>query len=983
MDTDTVELQTAEEGLTRFRLLWEEILWDGNNAWYLVTVPSEASKGPDPEVEAEALELKSRLEQSMEMAASEVEKRQQVENDRQRLEAKLRDLHQRSVSKLEAARAALENEKSERSALLDRLTRLKEETDKLRAELEEKNLQAQEATHVSSEQFETLQADLDAKEKALVAAEERSERYRRVYEELDQEMMKSQEQSALLSAKLSTAEARLERYQRLLDGDEMESSQPAESQDQSELVSRLRERVAELEKELELAQSQPAPEAPDVVDQSETVAALEAECQALREQIRERDTKLSELSGLGGVPVGGQEEMFGAPEPVADDALFGPPSVEPEPEPEGEPETPSEESPQEEPVSAPAVDSAELEDLRARLTDAQAVAAELRQRQEQEMVEARAAITSLQMANARIQEEHESAAGPDPTELAEAQQRVEELERALHQTREEHQQRQEQMEAQLADLGKQLGEAAQSGPSEEVQGRLSELEAELERARSEASPEELNSARQRISELEAALAAQQQAASDSNSEAHRHALEAELLRTREQLNEMAQELKRTLEGDRETKKLAYADQLTGLPNYNLTGQYLQVCFERSSRGEGALALILIDLDHFRRVNDALGQKAGDELLRQVGARLERSVKGKDTAIARRGEDEFMVVAFLEGATADSEQLSARIRGIAHNLLSELLKPFEVQGQKVQATASLGVAIFPGPAQNREELLEQSEHAMYKAKDSGRARVSFYTNDIHQTRVNRVRLERELRHAVNEGQFALLYQPIVEVPSGKIWGVEALLRWSHPTRGLLEPSHFLEVAEDTGIILPLGDLIIAEAFQVAKQKFMKRRFLTINLSHRQLIDSGFPERFMKQLGKTGVRPQDVLVEISEAATMMDPDRAKNTLSHLAHWGVGIALDDFGTGSSGISLLRELPIRLLKIDGSLVGRLPSDREAGKTCLAVTRLASALDIPVLAEGVESREQLEQVVGYGCKYAQGLFLREPVNVNHLIQIL
>ncbi|HIB68485.1 MAG TPA: diguanylate cyclase [Phycisphaerales bacterium] len=321
---------------------------------------------------------------------------------------------------------------------------------------------------------------------------------------------------------------------------------------------------------------------------------------------------------------------------------------------------------------------------------------------------------------------------------------------------------------------------------------------------------------------------------------------------------MNNELRRTLEGDRETKKLAYADQLTGLPNLNLTGQYLQVCFERSGRGEGALALILIDLDHFRRVNDALGQKSGDELLKQVGARLQRVVTEKDTAIARRGEDEFMVVAFMENARVDGEALLARVRGIAHNLLNELAKPFEVKDQKVQVTASLGVALYPGPARDRTELLEQSEHAMYKAKEAGRARVNFYTEEIHNIRERRKYLEQELRQAINMNQFGLLYQPIYDLSTSKAVGVEALLRWNHPTRGMLEPADFLEVAEDSGLIVQIGDLAVQEALSIAKQKFMKRKFLSLNLSFRQLIDSGFAQRFMKHLQMAGVPPHEVIV-----------------------------------------------------------------------------------------------------------------------------
>lgn len=880
MDRDRIELDLEDSGLTTFRLLWAEILWEGNPAWYVVAYPAEGGGGPE--------ELQTRLERSMELAATELEKRQAAEGEREKLEAKLRELHQRSVAKLEAARAALETEKSERNALLERLTRLKEETDELKAQLEEKKLQVEEATHRSSEAFgtlDTLKAELSAKEQALVVAEEKSERYRRVYEELDAEMTRSQEQSALLNAKLNTAEARLERAQRLLDGSSLETVNAIAGQsDAAELVA-LRERVAELQAELRDSRQ----ESTEVESQSsETVAALELECVSLREQL---EAALAQVAGASTVLTDGGEGEAA---------------------------------------------------LRRRLEESSELLTELRLHKEQELAEARANLAKLQ-----------------------------DLYRARQAT------------ANGRDEGVAVTvESELESEFQAVRTRVAELERELDYWRSQGSPEELNQARARIAELERQLA-QQSGESAGAVGQHQARLEAELAQAQAQLAEMGRELRRTVDADRETKKLAYADALTGLPNYNLTGQYLQVCFERSGRGEGALALILIDLDNFRRVNDALGSKAGDELLRQVGARLQRTVTEKDTAIARRGEDEFMVVAFLEGATVDGEALSARVRGIANNLLSELIKPFEIADQRVQTTASMGVALYPGPAANREALLEQAEHAMYKAKESGRARVSFYTQEIHQSRDRKIKMERELRQAVADGQFTMLYQPILEIPSGKVVGLEALLRWSHPQRGILEPVEFLALAEETGVILPLSDQVLTEAMQVMKQKFMKRRFMSFNLSHRQLVDVGFPARFMKHLERAQVRPNEVMVEVSERNIATDPERSRNTLASLAQWGVGIVLDDFGSGASELSLFRELPIRLLKIDGALISKLPSDREAAKLCYAIARMSAALEIPVLAEGVETREQLEMISSFGCQYAQGMFLREPTNVNQLIQIL
>ena len=998
MDKEKIEID-IDEVPTTFRMLWAEIMWEGNPAWYLLTYPAE---GGDSD------ELKSRLEQSIEMAAVEAEKRQQVESDRERLEAKLRDLHQRSVSKLEAARNALEAEKSERQSLFERLSKLKDETDDLRTQLDEKKAQLEEAGHRSSEAFESLQAELSTKQAAISNAEEKAERYRRVYEELDVEMTRSQEQSALLTARLRTAESRLDRAQRLLDGGSLEAiSALGSGADEGEMQA-LREKVTELESELRRAKLEPpAPTVPAEDPQAQaTIASLEAECETLRHEMGQLQLAFEQAQNTGG-------------------------------------------------VAAPVQETGDEVELRRKLDDTLAVVAELRLHKEQELWEARSALGKLQdlygaVSSAATANGHEpvtvaevgssassqelrearhrifelenalSAAGDQIIALtsesgdsalgeqaARLTARVEELEDLLLEARQEAAQQVEtqnagnEHEEALHEANQRVGELegelalALAGAQSAVEGaegglsldtsqwqeRIAELESQLERAQSEASPEELIYARNRISELE--LMVSQGGGSLGARDPERQRLESELAQAQNQLNEMARELRRTMDGDRETKKLAYADQLTGLPNYNLTGQYLQVCFERSGRGEGALALILIDLDNFRRVNDALGSKSGDELLRQVGARLQRTVTEKDTAIARRGEDEFMVVAFLEGATVDGEALSARVRGIAHNLLSELIKPFEIVDQRVQITASMGVALYPGPAVDREALLEQAEHAMYRAKESGRARVSFYTQEIHQNRDRKIRVERELRQAVADNQFTLLYQPIVEIPSGKVVGLEALLRWSHPQRGLLEPAEFLAVAEEIGVILPLSDHILTEALTVAKQKFMKRRFMSLNLSHRQLVDASFPARFMKQLERAQVKPNEVMVEVSEKTTRMDPERSRNTLAALAQWGVGIALDDFGSGSSELSLFKEFPVKLVKIDGLLVHKLPGDREAAKLCFAIARMAAAMEIPVLAEGVESREQLEMVSSFGCQYAQGMFLREPMNVNQLVQIL
>lgn len=1093
MDADEVEIETADAGAIPFRLIWDEIMWDGNVAWYLAAVPA-VGRDVEAEEEAERLrveleksqefavseqdklksrleeaerqaqeldEIRQRLEKSQELAAAEVdelrgryeqaqelaaqeveqlkekleeveqaaaaeleelrarletiqgeaedadslrseldksaelvavevEKRLNAESEKEELEAKLRDLHQRSLSKLESAKAALDSERVEREEMSERLAELNLEAENLRQNLEEKSIELEEFRNQSGEQFTAISSELEergealqlrdeelaAKNRELVEFEQRlsdletelqqkareveqaeqtAERFKREYEELDREMVAAQEQNALIQAKLKSAESRVERYKRLMDKDANEFSQSGDAEKE---IERLQEQIEDLKIELAAATAaaaaRPAAEAPEV--DSEALEELERECESLRDGLRSKEGRIRELEKA--LVTAGESSGNGSQDSF----------------------------------------------LETRLSEAKALIDELRFHRELEYQEARSSLRQLQQEYAQARANGTSAEAEGSEDTTHLEQKLVDLEVDLQDAQMELSKARTELEikAEIAQSVPLLRErvqlledrlnsqaAAPGGePSPELLSRIHELEAEVERARTEASPEELQLARRRISELEAQVASgpagvSAGASSDSELVQKNHQLENELAKTREQLAEINQELRRTLEGDRETKKLAYADQLTGLPNLNLTGQYLQVCFERSGRGEGALALILIDLDHFRRVNDALGQKAGDELLREVGARLQRCVTEKDTAIARRGEDEFMVVAFMEQSRVDGEALQARVRGIAHNLLNELAKPFDILDQQVQVTASLGVALYPGPASSRTELLEQSEHAMYKAKETGRARVSFYTEEMHHTRERRRYLETELKQAVAQRQFGLVYQPIYEIASSKVVGIEALLRWSHPSRGVLEPTEFLEAAEDTGIIVQIGEQIIQEALEVAKQKFMKRRFLTMNLSFRQLIDSGFSARFMKHLQTAGVPPHEVIVEISEKAANIDPDRIKNTLAHLAHWGVGIALDDFGSGTSEINHLTDYTLRVVKIDGSLVGRLPDDRAATKLCQAISQMANALEIPVLAEGVETRDQLKLIAGMGCQYAQGLILGAPMNVNQLIQVL
>ncbi|MBI3927749.1 MAG: EAL domain-containing protein [Armatimonadetes bacterium] len=430
--------------------------------------------------------------------------------------------------------------------------------------------------------------------------------------------------------------------------------------------------------------------------------------------------------------------------------------------------------------------------------------------------------------------------------------------------------------------------------------------------------------------------------------------------------------------DKETQRLAFEDQLTRLPNLNILRQYLEVTSERVARGEGVAALLLIDLDRFRVLNDTLGHKAGDELLVQVASRL-RSLLGNEAVLGRKGEDEFLAVVYIPGG--DPEQCVARARGLSHRVMASLAEPLVVQGETVHLSASIGISFYPGDAEGSLELFEHADSAMYRAKELGRGRAQFFTTELLNAQKRRMTLEKQLRVALEQEQFTLLYQPIVDLTSGRMAGVEAFLRWEHPETGLVETGEFLDVAEESGLIVPIGDWVIHEACLQAR--VMKRKFVSINLSPRQLLQAGFVRRFMKWVEKAGIRADEIVVEVSEAISSVDPERIETVLHELAHWGVGLGIDDFGTGASSLRQLKKVGARFIKIDHKLVGALPNDRQAASICLAVVGLTRSLGVSSLAEGVETEEQRIYMKQYGCQLAQGRHFSPPLPGRDVVQLL
>jgi diguanylate cyclase (GGDEF)-like protein len=419
---------------------------------------------------------------------------------------------------------------------------------------------------------------------------------------------------------------------------------------------------------------------------------------------------------------------------------------------------------------------------------------------------------------------------------------------------------------------------------------------------------------------------------------------------------------------------ALHDALTGLPNRTLFRQRVQETL-RPARGE-PVAVMLLDLDGFKDVNDTLGHHIGDLLLKEVGPRL-ASVVHDDHLVARLGGDEFAVLVTgfedAKGATT-----------LANRLIAALADPFEVEDLRLHVDASVGIAIFPEDAEDADTLLQRADVAMYVAKDE-RSRVELYSSerDVHSRR--RLRLLGELRGAIAEGQLVLHYQPLVELETRVILGVEALVRWEHPTLGFLPPGEFIPLAERSGLIGPLSEFVLEQAIEqnAAWQAEGIRIRTAVNLSVRNLADLELPRLVARLLDRTGLASDCLDLEITESTIMADPERAMTVLEPLSRMGVRLAIDDFGTGYSSLAYLRQLPLSVLKIDQSFVGHMGTSENDAIIVRSTIDLAKNLGLEVIAEGVEDEATAVQLFELGCLLAQGYYFSRPVPAEQVTQML
>jgi diguanylate cyclase (GGDEF)-like protein len=424
-------------------------------------------------------------------------------------------------------------------------------------------------------------------------------------------------------------------------------------------------------------------------------------------------------------------------------------------------------------------------------------------------------------------------------------------------------------------------------------------------------------------------------------------------------------------------ELAHFDGLTGLPNRLLFLDRLQQAMAQSTREERLVAIMMLDLDRFKAVNDTLGHSMGDELLKQIANRLRAAVREGDT-IARLGGDEFTVLLPGVRSIHDATRVGEKILG----LFSE---PFVMNSHEIFITPSLGLSLYPF-TESIDELLVNADTAMYRAKEAGGNCYEFYSTDMRTTAPRRLLLESSLRRALERGEFIVHYQPQAELDSGRIVGAEALLRWQHPELGLVSPSEFLPVAEETGLILAIGEWVLERVCQQARvwrsQRVPPLR-VAINLSARQFYQKDFAHRVITAIARNGLDPRQLELELTEGALMQNTAGTLAILGELHGLGVRLAVDDFGTGYSSLSYLKRFPIDTVKIDRSFVADIARDADDAAIVSAIVAMAHGLGIRTVAEGVETCDQVEFLRKRGCDEIQGYLLGRPMPPGELVRFL
>ena len=429
-------------------------------------------------------------------------------------------------------------------------------------------------------------------------------------------------------------------------------------------------------------------------------------------------------------------------------------------------------------------------------------------------------------------------------------------------------------------------------------------------------------------------------------------------------------------------RLAYYDALTHLPNRTLFQDRLHTALQSAERQKSWVVLMFLDLDRFKPINDSLGHAAGDRMLKEMATRLLGCVAEDDT-VARMGGDEFTL---LLQPRVNREMALNRAIHVAEQILASLVRPFVLEGREFFVTASIGIALSPQDGNELSQLMKNADTAMYHAKERGKNNIQFYQADMNASALERLELESDLRHALEQQEFILYYQPQFSGDGKRLTGVEALLRWNHSRRGLVPPGDFIPVLEELGLVVEVGDWVLAEACRQLKlwhQAKVRVPKVSVNISARQFSDGQLGTRIANILKETGLSPACLELELTESILMREVSEALHILASLKNLGLSIAVDDFGTGYSSLNYLKQFPIDVLKIDRTFVDGLPAGEQDAQIARAIIAMAHSLNLAVIAEGVETHEQLDFLREHGCDEVQGYLFGRPMPAHLLVKQL
>ena len=444
------------------------------------------------------------------------------------------------------------------------------------------------------------------------------------------------------------------------------------------------------------------------------------------------------------------------------------------------------------------------------------------------------------------------------------------------------------------------------------------------------------------------------------------------------MNGVLQDISARKAQEERTRVLADHDELTGLPNRGHFRSTLDAALQRAERSGKMLSILFLDLDRFKNINDSLGHDAGDEVLRAVAERLVACVRKVDI-VARFGGDEFAVLA--EGLTAEDQAST-----VARKIVEAVSRPMILAGRQYRPAASIGISTFPTDGRDAQALLKNADIAMYRAKEEGRGTFQFYSEQLNTHSIQRLEFESNLSNALGNHEFVLHYQPKIDLATGGITGLEALVRWISPQLGVVPPGDFIAIAEETGLIVPLGRWV-AQTACVQNRAWQKgglpQMRIAINISARQMADKGLVEFIVGAVRNTGLTADCLELEITESAVMSNQEHAEKVLNELKANGFQLTMDDFGTGYSSLAYLKRFPFDSVKIDQSFVRGIPQSKDDEAIVEAIIAMAHSLQLKVVAEGVETREQYEFLRSHGCDQLQGFFFSKPIPSSDIVMML